>query len=337
VPTVVITLFRLGVSSFEFVTVPEMVRFDKRLHDFGRISNSATAICVFRYQNCSQKEISVRAVRVGCGCIATEESDKAVPPGGTGVVRVRFLTARLKAQTKVRKRIEIDFSPSDIPPASLEIMAEIGDDLIPSQQELFFTADGSTDSQETELRLTRDMLDHENFAQVAIIAPPYMNIREIQRTKDTLVYTLGFSAHLAPATPSPIQVRYQNCSGQEQAISIPIIYKEAEVRLAPKAYFVTIRETYEGKALAELTRRRLLLAFGKGSYRIKEVIPRDRAVEQVLHWRVVQIGSRSGIEIWVHTMPQERIFSSSLDVVYGDSPDASQGRIHLGVYVANSK
>lgn len=71
---------------------PQM-KFEKKMHDFGDITEGATVSYTFTYTNPGTDTLIVSRVISSCGCTVPSNYTKEVPPGGTGTITVEFKSA----------------------------------------------------------------------------------------------------------------------------------------------------------------------------------------------------------------------------------------------------
>lgn len=66
-------------------------RFDKTVHDFGRISKDAgEQSCIFTLTNSGEEDVCILAVTTTCGCTKVKWTREMIKPGATGTVSVSY-------------------------------------------------------------------------------------------------------------------------------------------------------------------------------------------------------------------------------------------------------
>ncbi len=68
--------------------------FDEYLHNFGSAEQDEEITHVYKFKNVGKEKLVISQVRSTCGCTAALLSDKEVPPGGDGEVKVTFSTGQ---------------------------------------------------------------------------------------------------------------------------------------------------------------------------------------------------------------------------------------------------
>jgi hypothetical protein len=68
---------------------PPQITFASPVHDFGEIEQGAKINYAFAFSNRGAVDLTIDRMRAGCGCDATVDTERVVPPGGTAHVSVR--------------------------------------------------------------------------------------------------------------------------------------------------------------------------------------------------------------------------------------------------------
>ena len=70
------------------------IRFDEYVHDLGLVKNEGRGekilTHIFKFRNEGNENLEIIRVRASCGCTATVLSDKNIPPGAEGEIKVNF-------------------------------------------------------------------------------------------------------------------------------------------------------------------------------------------------------------------------------------------------------
>ncbi len=67
-----------------------LIEFEKKIHDFGRISEGEIVSFTFFYQNTGKSNLIVNDIKSSCGCTNTEWTKEPVKPGEKGKIEVMF-------------------------------------------------------------------------------------------------------------------------------------------------------------------------------------------------------------------------------------------------------
>lgn len=66
------------------------LKFDKEVHDFGKVAAGSENHCEFRVTNTGNKPLTVFDVGASCGCTTPQKPEKPIPPGKSDVIKVTF-------------------------------------------------------------------------------------------------------------------------------------------------------------------------------------------------------------------------------------------------------
>ena len=59
-------------------------------HNFGVMRQGRPQVYVFQFKNIHSDSIVLQTVRTSCGCTAADWSEKPIPPGASGEVRIEY-------------------------------------------------------------------------------------------------------------------------------------------------------------------------------------------------------------------------------------------------------
>lgn len=81
----------LGVSvATNAQTKPAEFKFDKELHDFGKIPLNKAATVEFKFTNIGDQPLILTKVETTCGCTVPEYTQTPVKKGESGVIKVTY-------------------------------------------------------------------------------------------------------------------------------------------------------------------------------------------------------------------------------------------------------
>ncbi|GAB4139073.1 MAG: hypothetical protein Fur0041_14150 [Bacteroidia bacterium] len=67
-----------------------VMKFERELHDFGKISQGERVTTSFKFKNVGGSDLIISEAHGSCGCTVPDYPKKPVPPGGEGVINVEF-------------------------------------------------------------------------------------------------------------------------------------------------------------------------------------------------------------------------------------------------------
>ncbi len=80
--------------------VPEF-QFDKTMVDFGNLKEGEKVTHTYKFKNIGDGSLIISTVRPTCGCTVPDWSQKPIPPGGEGTIKIVFNTNhKVGKQTK---------------------------------------------------------------------------------------------------------------------------------------------------------------------------------------------------------------------------------------------
>ena len=89
-------LFAQNVSSIK----NDSIIFEKIVHDYGTIIQGSDGNCAFKFTNKGEGPLILNNVKTSCGCTVPEWPSAPIPPGKTGIIKVKYDTTRLGAFSK---------------------------------------------------------------------------------------------------------------------------------------------------------------------------------------------------------------------------------------------
>ena len=66
------------------------IEFEKKIHDFGRISEGEIVSYTFLYENTGTSNLIITDVKTSCGCTTPGWDNEPVMPGGKGKIEISF-------------------------------------------------------------------------------------------------------------------------------------------------------------------------------------------------------------------------------------------------------
>lgn len=78
----------------------DSIIFEKIVHDYGTIMQGSDGNCTFNFTNKGKGPLILNNVKTSCGCTVPEWPNAPIPPGKTGIIKVKYDTNRLGAFSK---------------------------------------------------------------------------------------------------------------------------------------------------------------------------------------------------------------------------------------------
>lgn len=77
-----------------------VLKFDTMTIDYGTIKQNANGVREFKFKNTGNAPIIITKVKASCGCTVPTKPAKAIMPGETASIQVKYATNRLGAFSK---------------------------------------------------------------------------------------------------------------------------------------------------------------------------------------------------------------------------------------------
>ena len=89
-------LFSIGMTSSLNAQAEKgaKIEFVKLTHDYGNIKQGANGLCTFQFTNTGNEDLIIVEAKESCGCTVPSWPKEPIPPGGKGVIEVRYDTNR---------------------------------------------------------------------------------------------------------------------------------------------------------------------------------------------------------------------------------------------------
>ncbi|MCL6103897.1 MAG: DUF1573 domain-containing protein [Bacteroidetes bacterium] len=78
----------------------DSIIFEKVVHDYGTIVKGSDGNSTFNFTNKGQGPLILNNVKTSCGCTVPEWPSTPIPPGRTGIIKVKYDTNRLGTFSK---------------------------------------------------------------------------------------------------------------------------------------------------------------------------------------------------------------------------------------------
>lgn len=86
----------LGTSMAQELAVKEgpSIKFEKEVHDYGKIKNGANGECTFEFKNTGTAPLIISNAKGSCGCTVPQWPKEPIAPGKTASIKVKYDTKR---------------------------------------------------------------------------------------------------------------------------------------------------------------------------------------------------------------------------------------------------
>ncbi|MBQ3580564.1 MAG: DUF1573 domain-containing protein [Bacteroidales bacterium] len=99
------------------------IRFDRDVHDFGRLTANENVSYSFHFVNAGKADLLIGGCAATCGCTVADYPRERIAPGKDGYVKVSFKSAGMSGRQVKEVTVSTNGDPSRV---KLRIMAEVG-------------------------------------------------------------------------------------------------------------------------------------------------------------------------------------------------------------------
>lgn len=132
----------LACAAVSLLAQAPAITFDSFHHDFGRITPDRKVSAKYRVSNTGNAVLSITQVRPSCGCTATVLGKWSINPGESTELEATFDPHGQRGI--VRKSMEVFCNDPKSPTVTLTLEAEVVQEVMPSQEAVYFSAPRST-------------------------------------------------------------------------------------------------------------------------------------------------------------------------------------------------
>jgi len=90
----IIGIFSIKAQEAGNTNAPE-AKFDKLVHDYGKVLKGGNGICEFKLTNIGKQPLILASCRSSCGCTVPNCPKAPIMPGKSIIIKVRYDTKRL--------------------------------------------------------------------------------------------------------------------------------------------------------------------------------------------------------------------------------------------------
>jgi hypothetical protein len=89
-PLFLVGLFLMSFSYFQIGGA--QIEFKKEVHDYGTIKYGGNGVCTFEFTNTGTAPLIITKATAPCNCTVPDYPKEPIPPGGKGVITVKYNT-----------------------------------------------------------------------------------------------------------------------------------------------------------------------------------------------------------------------------------------------------
>lgn len=89
-----------GKAQDNTASTTDSIKFEKTTHDYGTIQQGADGNTEFKFTNKGNSPLILSNVHASCGCTVADWPKEPIQPGKSGVIKVKYNTARIGSFNK---------------------------------------------------------------------------------------------------------------------------------------------------------------------------------------------------------------------------------------------
>jgi len=109
-----------------------VIKFESEVHDYGKVPVNANGSCQFKFKNTGKEPLILSNVKASCGCTVPSWPKEPIPPGGSGVIDVKYTT--MNRPHTINKSITV-FSNASNNTVILRLQGEVYENPVPQKTE----------------------------------------------------------------------------------------------------------------------------------------------------------------------------------------------------------
>ncbi len=107
---------------------PPSIKFDKFVHDYGKLTQGDKVHYTFKFQNVGGDALVIAKIRKSCGCTTARATVKTLKPGQSAGIEIEFNTKGIRGN--VRKRVYVHSNDPEQSVVTLELKGVVVVDYI---------------------------------------------------------------------------------------------------------------------------------------------------------------------------------------------------------------
>jgi len=101
------------------------IQFEEMTYDFGQVREGTEVIHVYKFNNVGTDTLVIGKIRTSCGCTAALASEREIPPGEEGEIKVTFDSSSRHGRGKIHRTITVPSNDPEQPKVELSLTGEV--------------------------------------------------------------------------------------------------------------------------------------------------------------------------------------------------------------------
>lgn len=195
-----IVLSVAGLSAQDFYKEADVIRFDRKVHDFGDVLIAEGPVsCIFTFTNIGKAPLVIHNVISSCGCTTPEWTREPVKPGATGTIQATFSNDQGPYPFDKTLTVYVGVGSSSLDRPVLLRLRGVSHEQKKDLDELFTTHIGNLGLRKTEVSI--------GYIDQGVVKSDQMQVANLSKGELTVATASVTPGLTVTVTPNPIPAR----------------------------------------------------------------------------------------------------------------------------------
>ena len=189
-----------GLSAQDFYKEADVIRFDRKVHDFGDVLIAEGPVsCIFTFTNIGKAPLVIHNVISSCGCTTPEWTREPVKPGATGTIQATFSNDQGPYPFDKTLTVYVGVGSSSLDRPVLLRLRGVSHEQKKDLDELFTTHIGNLGLRKTEVSI--------GYIDQGVVKSDQMQVANLSKGELTVATASVTPGLTVTVTPNPIPAR----------------------------------------------------------------------------------------------------------------------------------
>ena len=189
-----------GLSAQDFYKEADVIRFDRKVHDFGDVLIAEGPVsCIFTFTNIGKAPLVIHNVISSCGCTTPEWNREPVKPGATGTIQATFSNDQGPYPFDKTLTVYVGVGSSSLDRPVLLRLRGVSHEQKKDLDELFTTHIGNLGLRKTEVSI--------GYIDQGVVKSDQMQVANLSKGELTVATASVTPGLTVTVTPNPIPAR----------------------------------------------------------------------------------------------------------------------------------
>ncbi len=189
-----------GLSAQDFYKEADVIRFDRKVHDFGDVLIAEGPVsCIFTFTNIGKAPLVIHNVISSCGCTIPEWTREPVKPGATGTIQATFSNDQGPYPFDKTLTVYVGVGSSSLDRPVLLRLRGVSHEQKKDLDELFTTHIGNLGLRKTEVSI--------GYIDQGVVKSDQMQVANLSKGELTVATASVTPGLTVTVTPNPIPAR----------------------------------------------------------------------------------------------------------------------------------